>query len=107
MELLAFLEVIHASPLDGADVNEHISAVVVGLNEAKALLWIKPFYGSGCHTFSFRANVRTCNAGRRCLLSMSREKVLRPAAAAAQRRPLFDDPATGSAVAGLGALPNI
>src|SRR6516165_784035 len=96
MDLLAFLEVIQASPLDGADVNEHISAAVVGLNEAKAFLRIKPFYGSGCHTFSFRANVRTCNAGRRCLVvSMSREKVLRPAVAAARTKPIGQNSTNG------------
>jgi hypothetical protein len=46
---LAFLEVVQAGPLNRADVDEHVSAAIVGLNEAKAFLLIKPFYGPGCH----------------------------------------------------------
>ena len=92
MELLAFLEVIHASPLDGADVNEHISAAVVGLNKAKAFLRIKPFYGSGCHSLSFRANVRTCNAERRCLrIDVPGESVATRRGADQANRPKLDN----------------
>jgi hypothetical protein len=46
---LAFLEIAHASAFDRADVDEDVRAASVGLNEAKALLGIKPLYRSGCH----------------------------------------------------------
>jgi len=48
-ELLAFLQIAHSSALDGGDVNEHILAAVVRLNEAKTLGGIEPFHCAGGH----------------------------------------------------------
>lgn len=45
-DFLTFVEVAHAGAFDRADVNEHIPAAVVRLNEAEALLAVKPFHGS-------------------------------------------------------------
>jgi len=48
-ELLAFLQIAHASTLDCGDVNEHILAAVVRLNEAETLGGIEPFHDAGGH----------------------------------------------------------
>ena len=49
VDLLAFSETCKTSPLDRADVNEHIVAAVVRLNESKALLAVKPLYSTCRH----------------------------------------------------------
>src|ERR1700754_1819354 len=41
-DLLAFVQAVQASPLDGADMDEHVLAAAVRLNEAKTLGGIKP-----------------------------------------------------------------
>jgi hypothetical protein len=48
-ELLAFLQIAHASALDRGDVDKHILAAVVRLNEAETLGGIEPFYDAGGH----------------------------------------------------------
>src|SRR5215475_13398129 len=48
-DLLAFAQRAEAGTLDGADVNEHVLAAVVGLNEAIALGRVKPLHGSHAH----------------------------------------------------------
>jgi len=48
-DLLAFLQASEASALDRGDVDEDVIAALVGLDEAKAFLAVKPFYGSGSH----------------------------------------------------------
>src|SRR5260370_30896948 len=53
-QLLAFVQVRHLGALDRADVNEHILAAIIRLNEAKTLLRIEPFDSSGAHALSFR-----------------------------------------------------
>jgi hypothetical protein len=40
---------MHSRPLDGTDVNKHILASIIRLNEAKALLAVKPLHGSCGH----------------------------------------------------------
>src|SRR4029450_6004190 len=45
-DLLPFVEAVHSGPLNGADVNEHIAATVIRLNEAEALLAVEPLHGS-------------------------------------------------------------
>jgi hypothetical protein len=50
--LLAFTQIAQARALDGADMNENIRAAVIGLDEAVALLSIKPFHGSSSHVVS-------------------------------------------------------
>ena len=48
-DLLAFDERAHSGALDRADVNEHIVAAVVRLNESKALLAVKPLHSTCRH----------------------------------------------------------
>jgi hypothetical protein len=48
-ELLAFLQIAHTGPLDGGDVNEHILAAIIRLNEAETLGGIEPFHCAGGH----------------------------------------------------------
>src|SRR6266404_7377607 len=48
-KLLAFVERAQAGALDGADVDEHVVAAVIGLNEAEALCRVEPLNCSGCH----------------------------------------------------------
>src|SRR5208337_5106406 len=50
VHLLTLVQIIHPSALDGADVDEHVRAAVVRLNEAKALLGVEPLNGSGLHS---------------------------------------------------------
>jgi hypothetical protein len=51
VDLLALSETPKTSPLDRADVNEHILAAVVRLNESEALLAVEPLH-STCRHFS-------------------------------------------------------
>lgn len=48
-DLLAFTQRSKSGPLDGADVNEHIVATVIRLDEAEALRRVKPLYCSHAH----------------------------------------------------------
>src|SRR5580704_14085510 len=41
-DLLSLVEALHSGAFDRADMHEHILAAVIGLNEAEALLTIKP-----------------------------------------------------------------
>ena len=41
-DLLAFVQAVQASPLDGADMDEHVLAAAVRLNEAKTLGGVEP-----------------------------------------------------------------
>jgi hypothetical protein len=48
-DFLTFVQAAHAGALNGRDVYEHVIAAAVGLNEAKTLSRVKPFYCSGLH----------------------------------------------------------
>jgi hypothetical protein len=48
-DFLTFDEVTQAGALDGADVNEHVLAAVVGLDEAETLLTIVELHGAVGH----------------------------------------------------------
>jgi hypothetical protein len=48
-ELLPLVEGAQAGTLDRADVNEHILAAVIRLNEAEALLAVEPLYSARTH----------------------------------------------------------
>jgi hypothetical protein len=48
-ELLPLVEGAQAGTLDRTDVNEHILAAVVRLNEAKAFLAVEPLYSARTH----------------------------------------------------------
>jgi hypothetical protein len=48
-ELLPLVEGAQAGTLDRTDVNEHILAAVVRLNEAKAFLVVEPLYRARTH----------------------------------------------------------
>src|ERR1700722_20713224 len=48
-DLLALAQRSQAGALAGADVNEHVVATVVRLNEAEALGCVKPLHGSHAH----------------------------------------------------------
>src|SRR5579863_7383431 len=50
-DLLAFGEVADARAFDRGDVDEHVLAAVIGLDEAVALLRIEPLHGSCRHAF--------------------------------------------------------
>src|ERR1700759_2606295 len=54
VDRLTFAQVAHSGALNGADVHDHILAAIVRLNEAKALLRIEPFDGTGSHDCSPR-----------------------------------------------------
>src|SRR3984885_8371084 len=51
-KLLAFIERTHAGAFDGADMDEHVVAAVIRLNEAEALCRVEPLNCSGSH-FNF------------------------------------------------------
>ena len=46
---LTFVEASEACALNGRDVNEHICAAGLRLDEAEALLLVEPLYGAGSH----------------------------------------------------------
>src|ERR1700694_235310 len=48
-DLLAFAQRTKSGALYRADVNEHVVATVIRLNEAEALGCVKPFHGSHAH----------------------------------------------------------
>jgi hypothetical protein len=51
--LLSFRErTLHASTLDGGDMDEYVLSAVVGLDEAVAFRGVKEFHGSGWHVVS-------------------------------------------------------
>jgi hypothetical protein len=49
LDFLSFVEAVHPCAFDGADVHEDILAAIVWLDEAKALLAVKPLYDSLRH----------------------------------------------------------
>jgi hypothetical protein len=51
VDLLAFDQGGHASPLDGGDVDENVRAAIVGSDEAVTLGGVEPLDGSSCHFF--------------------------------------------------------
>jgi hypothetical protein len=46
---LTFVQGIKTCTLNCGDVNEHIAAAVVGLDETKTFGGVEPFYDTGCH----------------------------------------------------------
>jgi len=48
-DLLTFGQAVHASALNGGDVNEHVRCAVVGLNEAVTLGGIEELHGTSSH----------------------------------------------------------
>src|SRR6478609_10547650 len=52
IDLLTIIEAGQTGALDGADVNEHILAAIVRLNEAVALLTVEPLHGTCRHLTS-------------------------------------------------------
>jgi len=48
-DLLALVETVHPGTLYGADMDEHILAAVIRLDEAKAFLAVEPLHGSLRH----------------------------------------------------------
>jgi hypothetical protein len=68
--LLAFAQIAQTGALDGADMNENVRAAVIRLDEAEALLTIKPFHGSGSHVVSpnmLQEKARIRRVDDRCL----------------------------------------
>src|SRR5690348_8992071 len=59
MDFLALSEPGKTSPLNRADMNEHIAAAVVRLNETEALLAIEPLNCTCRHFLLQSANLRT------------------------------------------------
>src|SRR5271165_6838577 len=76
VDLLAFVEVVHPGAFDGADVNKHVRAAIIRLDETKALLGVEPLHGSDWHMClpfcAMRAIVRAPRGVRCCVISMSR-----------------------------------
>ena len=56
-DLLSFAERAQAGALDCADMNEHILAAIIRLDEAEAFLAIEPLHCSVAHGFSFAKSV--------------------------------------------------
>jgi hypothetical protein len=52
-DLLTFLEITHASALDGADVDEHVLPAVIRLDETETLGRIEPLDCTGAHDEPF------------------------------------------------------
>ena len=50
LDLLVVLEALEAGALDGADVDEHVLAPVLGLDETVALGGVEPLHLSGRHS---------------------------------------------------------
>ena len=48
-DLLSLVEAAHSSTFDGADMDEHILAAVIGLNEAVAFLSVEELHGTLRH----------------------------------------------------------
>jgi hypothetical protein len=51
--LLAFIQALHASAFNGADMNEDVLTAVLWLNEAETFLAVKPLHGSRMHEDQF------------------------------------------------------
>src|SRR5258708_25806597 len=49
-DLLAFDQAAHSGALDGRDVNEHVRAASLLLNEAEAFLGVEKLYRTCCHS---------------------------------------------------------
>lgn len=49
LDLLAIGQAIQARAFNGADVDEHVGAAAIRLDEAEALLGVEPLYGSILH----------------------------------------------------------
>src|SRR5215207_2627734 len=48
-DLLALDQLRHTGALDGGDVDEHVAATIIRLDEAISLLVVEPLHGSGPH----------------------------------------------------------
>jgi len=48
---LVVVQASQASLLNSRNVDKHVSAAIVRLNEAEAFSWVKPFYGAVSHPF--------------------------------------------------------
>src|SRR4051812_32272640 len=48
-DALALIEGLETQRIKSGDVNEHIRAAVIRLDEAKAFYGVEPFYCTGCH----------------------------------------------------------
>jgi hypothetical protein len=66
-ELLSLVEGAQAGTLDRADVNEHILAAVVRLNEAKAFLAVEPLYSARTHEKFLSLNGAHVGVGARSI----------------------------------------
>src|SRR5271165_2812627 len=73
-DLLTFAQIVHSRAFDGADMNEGVLAAVVGLDEAEALLRVKPLHCANRHDdpFRMRAFSRGANNRRRNQVSIFR-----------------------------------
>jgi hypothetical protein len=72
LKLLPLIEGAQAGPLDRTDVNEHILAAVVRLNEAKALLAVEPLYRARTHEKFLSLTVHTWALAREAPRAFSR-----------------------------------
>ena len=50
-DLLTLIEGLHAGALDGRDVDEHVLATVIRLDEAEALGSVEPLNGADAHRY--------------------------------------------------------
>jgi hypothetical protein len=71
-ELLPLVEGAQAGTLDRADVNEHILAAVIRLNEAEALLAVEPLYSARTHENVLSLTVHTWALAREASRAFSR-----------------------------------
>ena len=63
LDALLLLEAAEAAARDGGVVNEHVLALVIGSNEAEALLAVEPLHGTGGHRMvSMPSATRTARA---------------------------------------------
>jgi hypothetical protein len=56
-DLLTLDEFAHSGALDGGDMDEGVSAAIIGLNEAEALGGIEPFNCASGHDEPFHSNI--------------------------------------------------
>lgn len=66
-ELLALDDVLHAGTLDSGDVDERVSAAVVGLDETKALGGVEPLHSTCVHDDPFQSVMVEPPAQATCL----------------------------------------
>ena len=82
--LLTFRQAGKPRPFDGADVNKHIVAAIIGLDKAEALLAVEPLNGTCRHSLLqgiSRVIITRFHSTGRCLWERARRRIQKGTAA--------------------------